>query len=101
MCLDSCGVVRLSGDTATKQTQRHPEITPATYALVQQIIDEGEWLSDRSLHVVGFLGMDGELYSAVVKSTAAHDKTYLQSLHKTNQRRLLRARRRMQPISDV
>lgn len=103
-------VVRLSGETATKQAGRrrrhdrdvgHPEVTAEDYALVQRIVDEGEWFHSRvSTHIVGFLEVGDAVWKVTVKRTIDRSETYMQSLHKVEPRKIVAARRNLKPVKS-
>ena len=101
--------VRLSGDTAAKQSglrfapggrpiPGHPDVRPEDYALVQRILDDGEVFKAGPYHAAGFIESDGRLWRAVVKATEDGAETYLRTLHKARRRDLTAARRRLQRI---
>ena len=101
--------VRLSGDTAAKQSglrfapggrpiPGHPDVRPEDYALVQRILDDGEVFKAGPYHAAGFIESDGRLWRAVVKATEDGAETYLQTLHKAQPYDLAAARRRLQRI---
>ena len=96
--LDALGghahTVRLSGDTVAKQTVRHREVRAGDYAIVQRVLDEGEWFKQSDTHAVGFLVADDGLWRAVVKATRDRSETYLVSFHRARYRDLRAARRR-------
>ncbi|MBD0866620.1 MAG: hypothetical protein GDA36_14070 [Rhodobacteraceae bacterium] len=70
--------LRLSAGTAWKQTRHHPEFGPETYALVQNILVEGELFSaGRERHFIAFLEIDGKLWRAVFKIASDRDETFL------------------------
>ena len=94
------GVVRLSGETAAKQTVRHPDLVSADYALVRRILDEGELFKVGRHHAIGFLQVDGKIWSAVVKATSDRSQNYLVSLHRGNRRNLQRVRVRSEKINQ-
>ncbi len=76
-------MVRLSGDTAAKQTlRRGGKFTSQDYALVQRALDEGEWFEERARHVVGYVGVDA-MWKIVLKRTHDATRVYLQSLHRS------------------
>ena len=87
--------VRLSGETAAKQTARHPDLAPADYARIQRIFDEGEVFTASHRIVIGFVEEEGRLWRAVVKATGDGAETYLASLHRAQPHNLDAARRRM------
>ena len=86
--------VRLSGETATKQTVGHTDLTSEDYARVQGILDEGELFAGRDHRVIGFIEEDGRSWRAVVKVTEDGAETYLASFHRAKPRDLAAARRR-------
>ncbi len=93
--------VRLSGETAAKQTVRHREYTPEDYARVQRILDEGEvFMEDNGRFVDGFLEQGGQIWKAVVKRTANGSETYLMTLHRAQDYDRRAARKRYKPIND-
>lgn len=72
--------VMLSADTLTKQAQRHPDITAADYAWVQQALDDGERVQDTATTAVYFLEQDG--WVAVIKATFSGRGLYLTSFRR-------------------
>ena len=88
----------MSGATAAKQAERHPNIEAADYALVQRIVDEGEIFQASPRLVVGFLEVDGRLWRAVIKATGDGTETYLQTLHLARDRDRAAAARRHSKI---
>ena len=89
--------VRLSAETARKQADRHPDLAPADYALVQRILDNGELFRDRN-GVIGFLEMDGRLWRAVIRTFDDGTETYIATFHKARPNDLRAARRRLKRI---
>ncbi len=92
--------VRLSGETAAKQTVNHHDLESKDYARVQRIFDEGELFAEHGTRAIGFLEEDGRLWRAVVKATKDGSEAYLSSLHKARRRDLNTARRRMKKIKS-
>ncbi len=90
--------VRLSGDTAAKQTVHHTDLKPDGYGRVQHILDEGEVFQINERNVMGFLEQDGQIWKAVVKRTGNGAETYLTTLHRTQPRDLRSAHRRFKLI---
>ena len=77
------GELLLSAQTAAKQYAKHPEIGIADYAIVQDMLDRGEIIKDRDLHIGIVHEADGWYY-AVIKTTKTGKAAYLQSLRRTN-----------------
>lgn len=75
-------VVRLSPDSARHIREHHPDIRPGSYALVQCILDTGEFYHSTPMHVVGYLELGGRIWTAVFKTTESRGELYLQSLHR-------------------
>lgn len=103
--------LRFTGETAAKQAgvrlspdgkhaRGHPDVQPADYGLVQQILDEGEWFEARQSerHASGFLEIDGKLWRTVIKASEDEDKTFMQTLHRARNRDLTSARRKLKWI---
>ena len=90
--------VRLSGETAAKQTARHPDLAPADYARLQRILDEGEVFVEHGHRLMGFVEEDGHLWRTVVKATADGSETYLTTLHRAQPRDLTVARQRLRKV---
>ena len=91
--------VRLSGDTAAKQTVHHTDLKPDDYGRVQRILDEGEvFLEDNARFADAFLEQDGQIWKAVVKRTGDGAETYLTTLHRARLRDLRSAHRRFKLI---
>ena len=90
--------VRLSGETAAKQTVRHPGLAPADYAHIQRIFDEGEVFATYGNQTAGFLEQDGRLWRAVVKATEDGSETFLVTLHRAKKRDLWQARRKWERL---
>ena len=103
-------VARLSGETAAKQGGRrlrhdrdvgHPEVTAEDYALVQRIVDEGErFHSQAATHVLGFLGVGDAVWKVTIKRTLDRSATYMQSLHRAEPRKIVAARRNLEPVTS-
>ncbi len=91
-------VVRLSGESAAKQTTSHPDLTPEDYARIQRILDEGEVFHTRKRVAIGFLEEDGRLWRVAVKATQDGSETYLATYHKAQRYDIRAARRRFQAI---
>ena len=94
--------VRLSPETAAKQSRHHPDLVPKDYARVQRILDEGELFRDgRSPRVaVGFLEEGNRLWRTAVKATRDGASTYLLTLHRAQPSALRRARERLKKIDQ-
>ena len=90
--------VRLSGETAAKQTVNHRDLEPEDYARVQRIFDEGEVFGERERFAIIFAEEDDRLWRAVVKGTEDGTETYLATLHIAQRRDLAEARRRLKKI---
>ena len=86
--------VRLSGETAAKQTVRHPDLAPADYARIQRIFEEGEVFVSDDRRIYAFVQEDDRLWRAVIKATRDGSETYLASLHRAQPHNLDAARRR-------
>ena len=87
----STRVVRLSHGTAQKQVDRRAgqDFDASQYALVQRIIDEGEWFPDGKYHVAGYLEIDPDKWlKAVLKRDEKGRRLYLVTLHRDKKRRL-------------
>ena len=87
----STRVVRLSHGTAQKQVDRRAgqDFDASHYALVQRIIDEGEWFPDGKYHVAGYLEIDPDKWlKAVLKRDEKGRRLYLVTLHRDKKRRL-------------
>ena len=61
--------VRLSGETAARQTVRRPDLKPGDHAMIQRILDEGEMFAASGRIAVGFVEIDGKPWRAAVKAT--------------------------------
>ncbi len=92
--------VRLSGETAAKQTIRHPELAPGDYARIQRIFDEGEVFATYGNQAAGFLEQDGRLWRAVVKATEDGGETFLVTLRRAHDHNHRNARRRFRLVHD-
>ncbi len=92
--------VRLSGDTAAKQTVHHTDLKPDDYGRVQHILDEGEVFQINERNVMGFLEQDGQIWRAVVKRTGDGAETYLTTLHRAQPYDLRSAHRRFKLIES-
>lgn len=92
--------VRLSDYTVRKQAdhRKTQDFTAGDYARVQRIIDRGEFFESAELRGMGFLQEDGQLWSAVLKSTQDGSETYLMTLHMARRRDLVAARRNFKRI---
>ena len=89
---------RLSGETAAKQTVKHPDLAPADYARVQRIFDEGEVFAASERIAIGFVEETGRLWRAVVRSTRDGGETFLATFHRVDEGRLQRARKGLEPL---
>ena len=69
--------VMMSRHTADKQL-KHPEITAESYAWLQELLDDGERLYDKTHHATAILHRD-QLYMAVLKVTRDKREVFLQS----------------------
>ena len=92
--------VRLSDYTVTKQAEsrKGQPFGAGDYARVQRIVDEGEFYESTERRGMGFLQEDGQLWSAVLKSTQDSSETYLMTLHMARSRDLAAARRKFRRI---
>ncbi len=90
--------IRLSGDTAAKQTVRHADVAPADYARIQRIFDEGEVFATYGNQAAAFLEQDGRLWRAIVKATKDGGETFLVTLHRAQHRDRNVARQRFRAI---
>jgi len=85
---------RLGAGTAWKQTRHHPELEHRTYALAQNIPNEGELFGARAeRRFVAFLGIDAKLWRAVFKIASHRGETFPVGLHKVKARDVAGARR--------
>ena len=91
-------IVRLSGESAAKQTVRHPNLAPADYAHIQRIFDEGEVYLERNRVVVGFLEDDNRIWRAVVKAARGGSETFLNTFHRATERQFRRVGRRLKRL---
>lgn len=78
--------VLLSRQTALKQAT-HPEITPESYALLNDLLKEGERVYDRARHVIVIWRKD-QPYVAVLKVTANGQYVFLQSFRRSDQKNI-------------
>ena len=90
--------VRLSGETAAKQTVNHHDLKPEDYARVQRIFDEGEMFAVGEHHAIAFLEEDDRLWRVVVKTTRDGSEAFLATFHKAQPHNLDAARQRMKRI---
>ena len=90
--------VRLSGETAAKQTVNHHDLEAKDYARVQRIFDGGELFAEHGTRAIGFLEEDGRLWRAVVKAMKDGRETYLATLHKAQPNDVVTTRRRLKKI---
>lgn len=79
----SSDVVLLSKDTAKKQYREHPEMSVEDYRRIQAMLDQGEVLSDKGLHL-GIIQDQGNWYYAVLKATKTGKAIYLLSFRRSN-----------------
>ena len=94
-------LVRLSPDTALKQSARHPDLGAADYRLLPELIEHGEMaVNEDGTHLAFLRRFDGHWYYAVVKQTR-HDELFLKTFHKVKDRDLARATRRSSAASGV
>lgn len=82
--------VLLSRYTANKQ-RKHPEITAESYAWIQDLIDHGERIIGRLLHVVVIQHRD-QWFVAVLKATQARNEVYLQSFRRSDAKDIAKLR---------
>jgi len=89
-------VAQLSKYTAVKQIEhrRGQNFTPADYARAQRLIDGGAMIESRANHLEFMGGADGEIWTAVLKVTSDKSEIYLQSLRRSNQRGMTKARKK-------
>ena len=90
--------VRLSRDTAITQVHRHPDLEPGDYATVQRLVDEGELFTVGKHHAIGFLQVDGKMWSADVKATGDGSRNYLASFHRAQPHDLEKANFRLDRV---
>ncbi len=74
------GTAMLSEQTAIKQHDRHPELSPAEYAYVQQAFDSGWPVQDGERSLIYLLEQEG--YVTVVKSTVSGKRVFLTSFRR-------------------
>ena len=87
-------LVRLSPDTALKQSARHPDLGAADYRLLPELIEHGEMVGSRDGNHLSFLRrFGGQWYRAVVKQTR-NNELFLSTFYKVNEWELPRLRRR-------
>ena len=81
------GVVLFSDYTARKAIDKHPDVKPDNYRLVQQLLDAGEIIRE-SEHVITFQALiDGRWWRAVIKATQERHELYLSTFHRINDKR--------------
>lgn len=85
--------ILLSSQTAEKQAREHPEIKPEDYLRLQSMLETGEVLRDRDLHI-SIIENQGNWYYAVIKVTKSGETNYLKSLRITNIDDIERIRKR-------
>ena len=87
--------VKLSSETARKQAERHPDLTPDDYARIQDVIDRGTVVreGERTLVLMAEIETD-KWWRVVVKSTADGRETYLVTFHRIKPNQVPAARRR-------
>ena len=90
--------VRLSGETAAKQTVNHHDLSPQDYARVQRLLDGGELFVKDDRRAYAFLEEDGRLWRAVVKVTEDGSETFLVTYHRAQHYDLPAARRTMKVL---
>lgn len=78
--------VLLSRQTALKQA-KHPEITPESYAMLNDLLKEGTRVYDRERHVIVIWRKD-QPYVAVLKVTASGEYVFLQSFRRSDQKNI-------------
>ncbi len=91
-------VVRLSPGSVKHIRDHHPDVTPGNYALVQRILDAGEFYHSTPMHVVGYLELGGMIWTAVFKTTGDRQELFLQSFHRGTERNLAAARRNAERV---
>ena len=78
-------IVRLSGETARKQAEKHPDVTPDDYARVQDVADWGLVVRQGEPTLVFVAETTaGISWRLVVKRTADGRETYLVAFHRIN-----------------
>lgn len=81
--------VRFSPYSAAKQAKAHPDITPAEYALAQEVIDRGQRIQDSSTSLLYVLeGSDG--YVMVVKTTESGKAVFMTSFRRLSSNQVKR-----------
>ncbi len=86
--------VRLSRQTAAKQAARHPDVTPADYARLQQVLDGGTAILEKDRTLTCVMELDrGKWWRAVVKRTADRRETLLVTFHRIKPNQAATARR--------
>ncbi len=94
--------VRLSAETAAKQSKRHPDLGAKDYARVQRMLNEGRAFqaadSDRAL--IAFLEEDKKLWRASVRASEDGRTTHLTSLRRAAADELEAAERELAEIVD-
>ncbi len=96
-------VVALSQADAIKERARHPEATPAAWARVQQMLDQGEVIQEtgKNQHLVFVLDEDGKPWYAVVKAAKDGSGLFLNSFRRTDQKNWEAARGRGKVIRPM
>ena len=98
--LNPTRLVRLSPDTALKQSARHPDLGVEDYRRLPEIIKRGDMFTseDRS-HLSFRRFFNGQLYQAVVKQTS-NNELFLKTFHKVNEWEMGRLERRTSRASS-
>lgn len=84
-------VVRFSPETAAKQLRKHPEVKEADYLAVQAMLEDGEVYTDGAQRVMVVYRGDA-WWRAAVKTTGNREELFLLSLHKVDEKTLLKIR---------
>ena len=76
-------MVRVSDETARKQAEKHPDVTPSDYARAQGVIDQGLVVRQGERTLVFVAETEpGKWWRLVVKRTADGRETYLVAYHR-------------------
>ena len=76
-------IVRLSGETARRQAEKHPDVTPDDYARVQDVVDRGLVVRQGARTLIFVAEAEaGKWWRLVVKRTADGRETYLVAFHR-------------------
>ena len=92
-------IVLLSGETARKQAEKHPDITPDDYARIQDVVDRGLVVRQGEPTLVFVAETEaGKWWRLVIKRTVDGRETYLVAFHRIKPNQVRSTMRRGQTV---